>query len=69
MLSKIIKVSFVRAFSTSNTPALRSTATSQLFERSGLPETEVTEASRNELREIQAVVESERKHLAYYANE
>jgi hypothetical protein len=68
MLSRIIKVSFVRTFST-NSPATRSTEDLGLIARGKVTQQELEEASRFELKELAAVVNSERKHLAYYANE
>lgn len=69
MLSRLVKVSLVRSFSTATQPVVRSPAGKSLIERSGVSEVELTQSTVNELAEVSAVVESERRHLAYYANE
>jgi hypothetical protein len=69
MLSRIATVSLVRAFSTSTTPAVRSAAGKALIDRAGLSESELAEVVPANVSELAAVVESERRHLAVYANE
>lgn len=69
MLSKMINVSLARAFCTINTPVARSTLGSNLAERSKTSETELTSTPGTNLQDLASVVSSERKHLAYYANE
>lgn len=69
MLSKMINVSLARAFCTVNTPAVRSTLSSNLVERGKTSETDLTNTTGNNLQDLASVVSSERKHFAYYANE
>lgn len=69
MLSRVIARSLTRAFSTATPPAVRSSSGVSLLERAGAGEVEVPESVRSDLRELEEVVKSEKKHLAYYANE
>lgn len=70
MLSRIISISLVRTFSTASTPAVRSTAGQNLIQRAAITEQELIQGSQSsELTELETVVQNERKHLAYYANE
>ncbi len=69
MLSRAIARSFTRGFSTATPPAVLSSAGVSLLERAGAGEVEVPESVRSELRELEEVLKSEKKHLAYYANE
>lgn len=69
MLSKMINVSLARAFCTVNTQVARSTLGSNLAERSKTSETELANTSGNNLQDLASAISSERKHLAYYANE
>jgi hypothetical protein len=68
MLIRLAKVSLVRSFSTASPLAVRSAAGKSLIERSGVSENELAQADTHDLNEIAEVVESERKHLAYYAS-
>ena len=67
LLSRIIKHSVRTAFSTFNLTATRSSSSLNLAERAGLTDIEAT--STRQLSDLQQITQSERKHLAYYANE
>lgn len=68
MLSRVISNSLRISFSFSTTPAVRSNTGSSLLERAGVPAESLGETEAA-LRQVQEVVQSERKHLSLYANE
>nr|BAJ95299.1 predicted protein [Hordeum vulgare subsp. vulgare] len=68
MLSRIAKVSLVRAFSLA-TPVVRSPEQSALAETSSLSQNSLARALAADLASQPDVVEIERKHLTYYINE
>lgn len=68
MLSRVISNSLRISFPFSNTPAVRSAAGSSLLERAGVSLEKVSE-TQSALRQVEEIVQNERKHLSYYANE
>lgn len=67
MLSRVIKHSLRKAFSTSNITATRSSSSLNLAERAGV--TDIDASSTSELSDLKQIAQGECKHLTYYANE